>query len=244
MSNKTLHTIDNVFKGILWLVVGIILNTAIQLFATAGSQGLALSLGFPAKGRLATVLMVAIALIFMALTVTVMLWAIRRVSPNVGLHPFQTQKLKWVVYGFGLIIGGSMVINAIRVLVTGQVAEPENQRMLEQMAHQGGYGLIFILVLAVIVAPIVEELIFRGIVLNYFFKNGWWWTNVLISAGLFGLYHVYTGFNLFDFLQYSLMGLILAIVYKKTRQIQYAMTLHFVNNSFSMLVLVLTMVFH
>ncbi|QOD86588.1 CPBP family intramembrane metalloprotease [Weissella viridescens] len=244
MNNKTLKTVDNLFKGIVWLVVGIILNTAIQLFATAGSQGLALSFGFPAKGRLATVLMVGITIIFMAMTVSIMLWAIRRVSPNVGLHPFQVQKLKWVGYGFASIIVGSMVINAVRVLVTGQVSEPENQRMLEQMAQQGGYGLIFILVLAVIVAPLVEELIFRGIILNYFFKNGWWWTNVFLSAGLFGLYHVYTGFNLFDFLQYSLMGLILAIVYKKTRQIQYAMALHFVNNSFSMLVLVLTMVLH
>lgn len=231
----------NAFQGLIWIVVGIILDFLIQMFGISGSQGLAMSFGQPTEGGFAICMMLLIVAVLGVVTYWTLMYAIHQVSPKVGLHPYNQEKAKWIWYGYGLVILGSMAVGMLRVFITGDASQAENQRMLEELASQGPFGLIFIILLAVCVSPIIEELIFRGVVLNYFFKNSWWWTNVILSAVLFGYFHVYSAFNFFDFLQYSLMGLILAFVYKRTRQIQYAMALHFVNNAISMIVMSLSL---
>ncbi|MBM7617740.1 membrane protease YdiL (CAAX protease family) [Weissella uvarum] len=235
-----LKTIDYAFQGFFWLIIGVVLDFAIQVFGVSASRGLALAFHFPQNGWVATLCMVIVVLIFMTIAVAVLLYAIRRVNPKVGLHRPQVSKIMWIFYGYALIILGTMALTLVRLGLTGQVPQAKNQQMIEQLAHQGTFGLTFTIILAVVVAPVVEELIFRGVVLNYFFKNSAWWLNVFISAGLFGYFHVYSAFNIFDFLQYSLLGLILAYVYKHTHQIQYAMGLHFLNNAISIGLMVIT----
>lgn len=104
---------------------------------------------------------------------------------------------------------------------------------------KGFYYIVFVGFLVLIVGPVIEELIFRGIVINYMFIKSNWWANVFASGILFGLAHVLFQFEFFAFLGYAGMGFIFAIVYKKTAKLQYAMILHLLNNlpSFIMMII-------
>lgn len=223
----------NWMNGVLWVIGGIILDFSIQIFGVMGSQTLAVAFGQPVNGIVATALLVAIVAVLTIAVAKVLIYAVKQVSPNLGLHPVIWDKLSYVFVGYLAIIFGLMFINITRELVTGHLAIANNQQTLQNTFSQGTYGIVFVGILAVVVAPIVEELIFRGIVMNYFFKNNGWWWNVGLSAVMFGYFHVYSAFNVFDFLQYALMGGILAFVYKKTRQLQYAMLTHALNNAVS-----------
>jgi hypothetical protein len=82
---------------------------------------------------------------------------------------------------------------------------------------------------AVIAAPLLEELIFRGIVLEGFLKNyspakAILWTNIL-----FGLAHL----NPWQFLGAFLMGIFISWVYYKTRNLILPVFIHFINNLIS-----------
>jgi len=89
---------------------------------------------------------------------------------------------------------------------------------------------------AVIVAPVLEELIFRGIVLEGFLKNysplkAILWTNVL-----FGLAHL----NPWQFIGAFLMGILISWVYYKTRNLILPVAMHLLNNLISYLFLYLS----
>ncbi|MCW0952721.1 CPBP family intramembrane metalloprotease [Weissella ceti] len=223
----------NWMTGLLWVVTGIILDFSIQIFGVTGSKTLAVLLGQPVNGLVATGLLVVIVAVLTVAVTKVLLYAVRQADPDLRLHTVTWEKLSYVFVGYLAIIFGLMFINLAREFVVGHIAIANNQLTLQNTFSQGIYGIVFVGFLAVVVAPIVEELIFRGIVLNYFFTNKGWWWNIVLSAAMFGYFHVYSAFNPFDFLQYALMGGVLAYVYKKTQQIQYAMLTHALNNAIS-----------
>lgn len=82
-----------------------------------------------------------------------------------------------------------------------------------------------------ILAPIFEELIFRGIFMNYFFNKDNRLSNILavvISGSIFGFAHEMS----FDFtwIMYSLLGCCLSFAYMHFRDIRYSIALHMMNN--------------
>ncbi|NVY95627.1 CPBP family intramembrane metalloprotease [Lactobacillus sp. DCY120] len=91
---------------------------------------------------------------------------------------------------------------------------------------------IFFALYAVFGAPITEELLFRSYFINWFFKNHLYW-GALISALLFGLLHISS--DPFYFLSKFLLGLILGLIYVKSRNIKTNIALHFINNLFPIL---------
>jgi len=223
--------------GIMWVVVGVILDFSIQILGVFGSRGFASIFGQSQNGWFAMILLILIVAGLTFAIAKLLIQVVRRADPELSWHPIQWSKLSYIFIGYVCIIFGILSVNFVRVLALGHVTVAENQQTLQQTVDQGLYGILFVGILSIFVAPIVEELIFRGIVMNYFFKHAGWWWNVLLSAGLFGLFHVYRAFNPFDFLQYAIMGGVLAYVYKKTGQLQYAMLTHGLNNLISFLVM-------
>ncbi len=80
-----------------------------------------------------------------------------------------------------------------------------------------------------IAAPILEELIFRGIMLKGFLKKYPPITAITLSALLFGLAHM----NPWQFIAAFLVGFLIGWLYWRTRSILPGLFIHFVNNSFS-----------
>ena len=83
--------------------------------------------------------------------------------------------------------------------------------------------------LAVIIAPVTEEVIFRGLILRGFLGRWKPWTAIIASAALFALMH----FNPAQTPVALGLGLVLGWIYVRTRSLGLCMLGHAVNNSAS-----------
>ena len=137
--------------------------------------------------------------------------------------------------GFSLLTGiGVSGISFIWLMIAGKIPEFQAQiaAMKEGNAMTGGGSLHGVLLSAVIAAPIVEEVIFRGVVLGSFRKVfPAWWVSVLISAVIFGAYHR----NPVAIVYATIMGIIAGIVYEKKRNLLFPIMLHIANNFMGLL---------
>lgn len=95
---------------------------------------------------------------------------------------------------------------------------------------------IFVAILTMIYAPIVEELMFRGVLRKFINKKVLF---ILISGISFGALHVIDDFQsigeLLYIIVYSVLGMYLASLYYKTNNICTNIYFHFIQNSFSIL---------
>lgn len=101
----------------------------------------------------------------------------------------------------------------------------ELEAMLADMMHnRWGYLAIGIL------APLAEEVVFRGAILRVLLKmfdKRWHWVAIAVSAILFGLVHG----NVQQFVHATLIGLLLGWMYYRTDSIAPGVVFHWVNNS-------------
>lgn len=106
------------------------------------------------------------------------------------------------------------------------VSEAANQVAVEGLFNYVPLWVMFIMV--VIVAPIVEELLFRGMFLFPGNRLEPTWVRTIISAVLFGLIHgptdIFTGYS------YIGMGFIFAYASKRTKTVEAAMVYHALYN--------------
>ncbi|KRN01131.1 metal-dependent membrane protease [Levilactobacillus senmaizukei DSM 21775 = NBRC 103853] len=113
------------------------------------------------------------------------------------------------------------------------LSSPTNQTAINNQVVQLP---LWNLAYTILFAPVIEELIFRGIFLNYFFSKNTRLMNflgVFISGLIFGAMHVP---NLsWTWLMYSTLGWILGFTYLHFRDIRYNTILHFLNNAMSLL---------
>jgi membrane protease YdiL (CAAX protease family) len=84
-----------------------------------------------------------------------------------------------------------------------------------------------------ITGPILEEILFRGIILDGFLTRYRPGKAIFWSAFLFGLFHL----NPWQFIPGFLMGLLLGYIYLKTRSLIPVILVHIVNNSFSYIIM-------
>jgi membrane protease YdiL (CAAX protease family) len=92
---------------------------------------------------------------------------------------------------------------------------------------------IVVLLLAVLIAPVCEELIFRGMILHRVNRDISFWGANVLQALLFGIYHM----NLLQGIYAALLGFLLGVVYRKFRTIFASIFLHIIINASSFLVM-------
>lgn len=100
-----------------------------------------------------------------------------------------------------------------------------NQSELNELMQMLPLPLFFIM--AVVVAPVTEEIIFRGLAAKYFFPQKEW-LGVVVGSLLFALVHRPT--NLGSLIAYGFMSAALAFVYWRTKDLKYSIALHAFNN--------------
>ena len=84
-----------------------------------------------------------------------------------------------------------------------------------------------------LIAPIVEELVFRGLLMTALSKFKKHYIDVVISSTLFSLIHVLQyGWVLTDFIIYAGAGLLLCMFFRYTRSVYWSIALHILWNSF------------
>ncbi|MBT8219052.1 MAG: CPBP family intramembrane metalloprotease [Bacteroidia bacterium] len=113
-------------------------------------------------------------------------------------------------------------------LISGPITQfiPIPDSFLDELNRMVGDFGIFSFLTIVIAAPILEELIFRGIILDGFLKNYSPTKAIIYSSLMFGLIHM----NPWQFINATLIGVFLAWLYYRTRSIWPCIFLHMANN--------------
>ncbi len=122
----------------------------------------------------------------------------------------------------------SISIIAIQTGITSPIVNslpmPEfMQKIFLEFANQNG---VFSFLAIVIAAPIIEELIFRGIILNGLLRRYSPVKSIMISSTLFGIVHL----NPWQFVSAFIIGIFSGWVYYKTRKLSLSILIHLVNN--------------
>ena len=128
----------------------------------------------------------------------------------------------YLMVGEALMFVGNLIgtmLNRFVGLFSGQT--PENS--IDSMINEIPMYVIFIFV--VVVAPIVEELVFRKLMIDRLSIYGDRMA-ILFTAVAFGLIHA----NLYQFFYATMLGVLLGFVYAKTRDVKYTIILHMIIN--------------
>jgi sodium transport system permease protein len=96
---------------------------------------------------------------------------------------------------------------------------------LEQLLPQGGEATWGLAVL-VLLAPVCEELAFRGFILVGLRQRFHPWTAILLSAFFFALYHL----NVYEFIPQFVLGVILGLIATRSRSVLPGMLFHLAHN--------------
>jgi len=120
------------------------------------------------------------------------------------------------------------------LLRSGVLEDLPGQAIVRVFERGGDPAAIGILAFfAVAVAPIVEELLFRGCLYRFFKGKGGAFAGALASGALFALIHA----NLLTFLPLFLLGLLLARVYEETGHLAAPIAFHGLFNGLTLLLL-------
>jgi membrane protease YdiL (CAAX protease family) len=92
----------------------------------------------------------------------------------------------------------------------------------------GTVGMVF---MVAILAPVLEEMLFRGVILRSFLRQYPRWPAICGSAALFGCAHM----NLYQYVAAVLMGIYLGWLYERTRSLLPCIALHATYNTASLL---------
>lgn len=95
------------------------------------------------------------------------------------------------------------------------------------MFKEMGAGGIGAVVITTLLAPVLEEMLFRGIILRSFLLQYPKWLSILGSALIFGAAHM----NLYQFTAAFMLGLFLGWLYQRARSLVPCIILHAVYNA-------------
>ncbi len=145
-----------------------------------------------------------------------------------------------MIFGYFIyLLLSYLAVGVLLMIIGDRLSNPNNDAIqaLAEGSPRAALGL------AVFIAPIVEEVLFRGVVFGSLRPKHRVWA-FIISIGLFALYHVWQfaivsmdWTTLFYIIEYIPAGYALAWTYEKTNSIWIPIFLHMLINILSMLVL-------
>ena len=104
----------------------------------------------------------------------------------------------------------------------------------------GATAFLMFFLYPVVLAPVFEEIMYRGLVITALEKGKKWGLDVLGSAALFGVLHISNhGWVLTDFFVYMGGGLVFAVLFRMTKSIYWPIGLHIVYNGIGQIIMLL-----
>lgn len=184
-------------------------------------------------------------ILYLILTFTViyflMKWYFKQ--PDAGSREAQFDRKQWqyLLLGWGIIMGANLIFGIFRVLF-GLPEEAENQQLvveaLAALKDLGGPYFTAFMISIGIFAPLLEETVFRGLGSKFVFRG---WSNVLVAvltSLAFGLNHMQS-LDWFALLSYSTIGYVCYRAYSRRNNLWDAIWLHMLNNSLSLVAILL-----
>lgn len=151
---------------------------------------------------------------------------------------FTSKPLFTYIFSFGMMIGMMFIAEYFvdEIPKGGRIFGPLYKMFTKQM-NSLSMDTAGMLLMTVFYAGILEEIIFRGIIMKGFLNGGMKPVYaILLSAFIFGTVHFYP----WQFLGAFLLGLVLGLVYWKTKSLLLPILLHGFNNLVSSLLILFT----
>jgi uncharacterized protein len=138
-------------------------------------------------------------------------------------------KFEWKTLGIGcgLLIGGYSVIILYGLLLLAFGIETQGEQIIRVLAELDSPVWFFIV--AVVFAPLVEEIFFRGFLFQGFRERYGWVKAMLLSSAIFAIAHL----DLVVLIPTFVLGNVLAYVYHRSNSVWPGVFLHFLVNAFS-----------
>ena len=136
----------------------------------------------------------------------------------------------WTIVGLGVF--GQLAINLLMALI--HIVLPgifEKYSELIENFNLDNLPPLVMLFMVCLLGPLMEEVVFRGMIYGKLRRAFSFWPAALISAVVFGVFHM----NLVQGIYATLFGVILAYIYEKTQTIWGNVLLHCVFNASSYL---------
>jgi len=148
---------------------------------------------------------------------------------------FSTKPLRVYLLIFPMMFGMMLIADYTTQLIPttgpflGEIYKMYNDEFAKLLSSP-----ILLILMTVILAPILEEILFRGIIMKGMINNNVKpVTAIIVSAFIFGAVH----FNPWQFAGAFLLGLVLGLVYYKTKSLLMSILLHAFNNLLSALMM-------
>lgn len=105
---------------------------------------------------------------------------------------------------------------------------PQQQEIVKRVLGEKSIPtLIFMITFGAIIAPVIEEFLFRGFLLTAMNKYFGRWKAILISSLVFASVHL----NIHVFLQIFILGILLGYVFERTGSLVAPIAIHVIHNS-------------
>lgn len=162
----------------------------------------------------------------------ILIYGIRKAKASVlQIFPFKLFNPLILIPVATFIWGAHNFLEEVNIWVEKMIPAPPWFWELFNRIFEGDYGWIGAFLKVVVIAPIVEELIFRGLIFNGFRRNYNGFTAVFMSALLFSLFHL----NPWQIPATFVLGLLLGWLMLRTNNILVAILGHSINNAWVLL---------
>lgn len=143
---------------------------------------------------------------------------------------------RFVVLCYVIAMLIEMFLNYLNSVFNKQVMSVNNRVIVNTLEHSH-ITLVAMAVSMVLLSPVLEELVFRGFFMDAFFPAEAIVSPIILSAFVFASGHLTN--NLISFGTYVVIGMFLAFVYRRTKNIKASMLLHALNNFIAALPMIL-----
>lgn len=149
--------------------------------------------------------------------------------------------LKDIAIGIGYTLLLRIVIILIALLMVylfGDTSTANDDIIMGAFEGSNLPMIIALVVTTVIVAPLSEEFVFRGLMTHLLFANKYRWLTAVLASLIFSTFHIST--NFVSFFLYFAIGFIIHVAYYRRMNIMDAVLVHAFNNAiatFGMLIL-------
>jgi len=153
----------------------------------------------------------------------------KRIRP--GLLGFVKFDSATMGLGCGLLIVAYGIVMAHNILLTFLGVGTQGEEVMKTFAELD--SPVWLILTGVIVAPLVEEIFFRGFLFQGFRQRYGWIAALLLSSGIFAASHL----DPVSFIPTFILGAVLGYVYHRSNSLWPGIILHFLNNGFAMCLL-------
>lgn len=152
-------------------------------------------------------------------TIAFVLWLRHRAGRDSGIHlGVCSLNFPMILWGVVLIVASGIVIEPLLAIFPTEAYDG-----VQQAIGLGGWAILS----SVVAAPILEEVLFRGLIFESCRERFGRGAALLFSALLFGVIHIVP----VQMINAFVVGLILGYVYLRTRSLLAVIILHAVNNA-------------